>query len=327
MEIRQLKYFVAIVDGGSLSRAAQTLFIAQSALSKQISDLEKDLGTELLNRTRTGISATESGKIFYDHARAILKQIAEARSAVKSSDQHIVGNVAMALPQSVANALALPLNSAARQRLPGVTLQLNEELSGNIAEQLMQGTVDFAILSANLPLKAFQCQALADEELFLICGPEQEAFLGDGDIAFEELERVPLLLSSRQHDQCLRVILENEAAQRKLVIGNIAAEINSVHILKRGVLAGMGCTILPKAPVSQELERGQMSARRIGQSGLFRTLMLCASTTTPMTNPKRAVATLLIELVHELCESGQWPGAVARYDDAGALSDAGRRPA
>ena len=70
MELRQFKYFVAIVDCGSLSRAAQQLFIAQSALSKQMAELEAELGTQLLLRSRNGVAMTEAGKVFYEYATA-----------------------------------------------------------------------------------------------------------------------------------------------------------------------------------------------------------------------------------------------------------------
>ncbi|REM13282.1 LysR family transcriptional regulator, partial [Mycobacterium tuberculosis] len=73
-ELRQFKYFVAIVDCGSLSRAAQQLFIAQSALSKQMAELEGELGTQLLLRSRNGVAMTEAGKVFYEYAQGITKQ-------------------------------------------------------------------------------------------------------------------------------------------------------------------------------------------------------------------------------------------------------------
>jgi len=82
LEIRQIKYFLAVVDSGSVSRAAGRLFVAQSALSKQISDLETDLDVQLLHRSRSGVFPTESGKVFYEYGKAILKQMSDAREAV-----------------------------------------------------------------------------------------------------------------------------------------------------------------------------------------------------------------------------------------------------
>ncbi|MBR7784395.1 LysR family transcriptional regulator, partial [Undibacterium luofuense] len=75
MELRQLRYFVAIVDHGSLSRAARVLHIVQPALTQQIQALEEELGAMLLHRSAQGMQATDAGKLFYEHAQAILKQV------------------------------------------------------------------------------------------------------------------------------------------------------------------------------------------------------------------------------------------------------------
>jgi hypothetical protein len=122
---------------------------------------------------------------------------------------------------------------------------------------------------------------------------------------------LPLVLSGKEHNHCLRAIVEAAAAEQHLQIGQVTAEINSVHILKSAVLAGIGCTVFPKAVVQHELAAGSLVAHRIGTDGLFCTLVLCASKSISLTNPKRAVAQLLIDVIGQLCAGGEWPGAVA----------------
>ena len=85
MELRQLRYYVAIVDHGSLSRAATVLHVAQPALTQQLRQLEQELGAQLLHRSAQGVLCTDAGKVFYEHAQAILKQVGDARSAVTQS--------------------------------------------------------------------------------------------------------------------------------------------------------------------------------------------------------------------------------------------------
>jgi LysR family nitrogen assimilation transcriptional regulator len=87
MELRQLRYFVAIVDHGSLSRAALVLHVAQPALTQQLRQLEDELGAQLLHRSAQGVTSTDAGRLFYQHALAILKQVADARSAVAQSTE------------------------------------------------------------------------------------------------------------------------------------------------------------------------------------------------------------------------------------------------
>ncbi len=318
MELRQFKYFVAIVDSGSLSRAAQTLYIAQSALSKQISDLEGELGTQLLDRTRSGVRVTETGKIFYEYSLAILKQVDDVRTAVKSSAEHIVGKVALAIPQSVSNALALPLNIAARQRFPGIELNLNEELTGNLIDQLSQGRVDFAILTDNISLNGFKYRPIVQEELFVISAANNPPMPEGQALTLANTLSLPLVLSSKEHNHCLRAIVDMKASVENLTIKNVVAEINSVQILKSAVLAGIGHTIFPKAPVQPEINQGSLQAHRIGPDGIFRTLIICTSKNIPMTNPKRAVLRLVVDVIDQLCKSGDWSGATSLRDSMGA---------
>jgi LysR family nitrogen assimilation transcriptional regulator len=87
MELRQFKYFLEIADRKSLSRAAKQLHVAQSALSRQVAELEAELGVKLLVRSRNGVRTTEVGQVSYEYAQGILKQIRDAREAVlRSSD-------------------------------------------------------------------------------------------------------------------------------------------------------------------------------------------------------------------------------------------------
>ncbi len=168
MELRQLRYFVAIVDHGSLSRAALVLHVAQPALTQQLRQLEEELGAQLLHRSAQGVLSTDAGKVFYEHAQAILKQVGDARSAVTQSTTRPSGSVTLGLPHSISGALALPLLMAVRSRYPEITLQLTEELSGNLAEQLKSGRINLAVLFDDGQLSAFASTALVDEALMFI---------------------------------------------------------------------------------------------------------------------------------------------------------------
>ena len=148
MEIRQIKYFVAVIDCGSLSSAARQVHVAQSALSKQMSALEDDLGVQLFHRSHNGVVASEAGKVFYEYAQGMLKHLGDARAAVSSSPDSLSGSITVALPQSVATLLAMPLMRAVAARYPQVAFHLNEELTGNVMDQLLHGRIDLALFSA-----------------------------------------------------------------------------------------------------------------------------------------------------------------------------------
>jgi LysR family nitrogen assimilation transcriptional regulator len=167
MELGQLRYFVAIVDHGSLSRAALVLHVAQPALTQQLRQLEEELGAQLLHRSAHGVLSTDAGKIFYEHAQAILKQVADARSAVTQSTTRPSGSVTLGLPHSISGALALL--TAARATYPEITLQLTEEISGNLIEQLKSGRLNLAVLFDDGQLGGFEATPLVEEDLMYIC--------------------------------------------------------------------------------------------------------------------------------------------------------------
>ena len=168
MEIRQIKYFVAVIDCGSLSRAARQVHVAQSALSKQMSALEEDLGVQLFHRSHNGVVASEAGKVFYEYAQGMLKHLSDARAAVNSSQEEVSGSITVALPQSVATILAMPLMRAVAARYPQVAFHLNEELTGNVMDQLLHGRVDLALFtSLDLPPQVL-FSALIEEDFYLI---------------------------------------------------------------------------------------------------------------------------------------------------------------
>jgi LysR family nitrogen assimilation transcriptional regulator len=307
MELRQLRYFVAIVDHGSLSRAALVLHVAQPALTQQLRQLEADLGAQLLHRTPQGVHSTDAGKVFYDHAQAILKQVADARSAVTQSARP-TGNVTLGLPHSISGALALPLLTAARAQYPDITLQLTEELTGNLAEQLKSGRVNLAVLFDDGQLTPFATTPLAHEALRFICRTDAATFADRDRITLAEALGATLILPGLQHG--VRPRIEAVAQAAGLAIANVI-EINSIAILKSALMADMGATILPVAPMLPEIQRGQMRWLDIDSPAIARAVVLCASRTLPLTTAATAISQLVVTVARDLCTSGAWPGAQA----------------
>ncbi|SFL75312.1 LysR substrate-binding domain-containing protein [Rugamonas rubra] len=308
MELRQLRYFVAIVDHGSLSRAALVLHVAQPALSQQLRQLEQELGAQLLHRSAQGVLSTDAGKVFYEHAQAILKQVADAKSAVTQSAERPSGGVTLGLPHSISGALALPLLMAARERYPEITLQLTEELTGNLAEQLKSGRVNLAVLLDDGQLGPFACTPLVEEELRYICRAGSVFARPGGSIALEQALAATLILPGLQHG--VRPRIESVARAAGLSTANVI-EINSIAILKSALLADMGATILPAAPLLAELERGALVSQAIERPAISRTVVLCAPKNIPLTNAAAAVGRLVQQVSAELCAGGVWLGATA----------------
>lgn len=305
MELRQLRYFVAIVDHGSLSRAARVLHIAQPALTQQIRQLEEELETQLLHRSAQGVLATDAGKTFYEHAQAILKQVGDAKSAVAQSTAKPAGMVALGIPQSVSGALALPLLVAVRETYPEISLQLTEEISGNLIEQLRSGRINLAVLFDDGQLNAFATIPLVEEEMMFVTRADSAFAKPEGAVSLNDAINTSLILPSLQHG--VRPRIESIVRSAGLSIDN-CMDINSIAILRSAILADLGATILPAAPLLSDIERGLMRAHPISGVDISRTVALCSSRNIPLTNAAAAVERLVLDVTRELCSSNRWLG-------------------
>lgn len=303
MELRQLRYFLAIAEHGSLSKAAGSVFIAQSALSHQLAQLEGELGQALFHRLPRGVELTAAGRSFHPHALSILRQVADARHSVSQAEGETVGKVVFGIPHSVSQALALPLLKAIRSTLPRVELELTEELTGNLIPQLRTGVIQLAILLDDGQLDEFHSQPLLDESLLLI-SPANAADAPSGPIPLRDALRMPLILPASPHG--VRPIVEAAARQAGLAAPNVIADISSISILRTSLLAGLGHTLLPPMPMLHEIERGELRAVPIAPEALQRRVMLCSSRQIPLSAASLAVAHLLHTLVAELCRDGRW---------------------
>ena len=147
MNFRRLKYFVKIVDIGSLTQAAEVLHIAQPALSQQVATLEGELNQQLLIRTKRGVTPTDAGKILYTHARAILRQCEQAQLAVHNVGQSLSGQVSIGFaPGTAASSITMPLLQAVRAEFPEVVIYLHENSGAVLNEKLINHQLDMAVI-------------------------------------------------------------------------------------------------------------------------------------------------------------------------------------
>src|SRR5258706_7067466 len=170
VNLRRLKYFVKIVDIGSLTQASEVLHIAQPALSQQLATLEGEFQQQLLVRTKRGVVPTEAGRVLYRHAQVILRQFDQARSDVKNAGQTLSGQVSVGLaPGTAASALALPLLKTVRARHPQIGLYLNENFGTTLTELVTSGRMDMAVLDGGVGIvPGLSFEPLLTEEMFLV---------------------------------------------------------------------------------------------------------------------------------------------------------------
>lgn len=308
MEIRQLRYLAAIAEHGGVSKAAEKVFVAQSALSYQLAQLEAELGVPLFLRTRRGLELTDPGRTFLAHAVAILRQVEDARACVRNADDTPTGKVVFGIPHSISQALALPLLQAVRQRLPQVELELTEELTGNLTRQLRSGLLNLAVLFDDGQTAEFAHQALVTERLCLIGLPPQRRSRVPASITLRKALGLPLILPASPHG--VRPIIEAVARQRGYPAPRVVADISSISILRTALLAGMGQTLLPVMPLRADIDAGRLQAVPVVTPVLARQVVLCAPRHIPQSSAAAAVARLTVQLARDLCARDDWQGAV-----------------
>lgn len=241
MDIRQLKYFVQIVESGSLSKASRQLFIVQPALSQQMTRLEEEVGKSLLVRSVRGVVPTENGEALYQHAKFVLRLLDEAVLVARQEYAHIGGRVTLGLAPDTASLLGLPLLRHLKGKYPGILLNIVVGLPIHLEERARQSQLDVAILFSKTAANELTYEPLLDEEVFVVIPADSRLVPQKKKaVTMAEAAALPLVLSSPQHNLRRRILQEFERANLKT---NIVAEIDSLELIMRYVAEGGGATI------------------------------------------------------------------------------------
>jgi LysR family nitrogen assimilation transcriptional regulator len=226
MELKQLEYFRHVAELGSFTRAASFLSIVQPALSRQVRQLEIELGQSLFERNGRGVILTDAGSRLLEHARGILTQIGRARQELEEQRNGDSGHITLGLPPSLGRSVTVPLVKAFNALLPNVRLATVEGLSAYVLEWLNVGRVDCALVYNATASPSMDLQPLLDDQLFLIAPRDQTASRrARKSITLAELGQYPLIIPSRPH--AMRMSVENALAGVEQKI-RVAYEIESI---------------------------------------------------------------------------------------------------
>ena len=310
MDLRQLRYFVTIVEEGSFSKAALRLRIAQPALSHHVRTMEQDMKVELLFRTPQGVRPTESGETLERHARMILAQMDVAMEAVKARQTEPEGEVRVGLPGTVSQMLCVPLINEARRRYPKIKLRVAEAMSGYVLDWLLKGKIDLGVLYRRATDRGLSSVHLFSEELCLVgpVKPFDHPLPPDGTIEFQSMTDLPLILPSRGHG--LRDLLDERALAEGVIL-ETDIDIDSYNQIKLLVEGGLGYSILPRAAIQPEVTRGRLLGWPIGTPPLSRDLHLVRPNDRPLSRAVQAIEELTNTVLIKLVQDGIWPATLA----------------
>ncbi|OWT64193.1 LysR family transcriptional regulator [Candidimonas nitroreducens] len=307
MDLRQFRYFVQIVESGSLAKASRQLSIVQPALSQQIAKLEEDIGRPLLVRSSRGVTPTPNGTALYHHAKFVLRQVDQAVVIARKEKSALSGCVKLGLAPTTNCQLGLPLMRHIRQCMPGVSINVIEGMSVHLQHMAQIGELDLAILFHPKAASEMEFEPLLEEDLFVIL-PADSPLVPPmkKSLSLEEIASLPLIVPST--DRGLRRCITAEFSHANVPL-NAVAEIDSLPLLMRCLADGMGVTIKPMAAIHSWREPEYWRVLPIADAQMKRTSLLYSLPEKKLSPCASVVRDELYLLIRELIGSGSWQGA------------------
>ena len=313
MDLRQLRYFVEIVESGSFSKAASRLHVAQPALSQHVRRMEEELGVALQHRGTQGVMPTEAGERLGRHARRLLDEFAEIPESVRDAAATPRGEVRFGMPGTVAERLAVPLIEAARARYPGIRIRVVEAMSGYVPDWLRRGDVDLAMIYGAADPRGLTVHHALSEEICLFAGASiRDARRSGRAVSLKHAARLPLIVPGPGHG--LRDLIDDAARAARATVSP-AIEIDSYSQIKKLAMRGLGFGMLPLTAVEAEAEKGVFRTWRLTPR-VTRKVYLAYATERPLLNAPRAIGQLSWQVLRRLVLEKTWAARLPGDDEA-----------
>ncbi|CAN5418510.1 LysR substrate-binding domain-containing protein [soil metagenome] len=298
MEIRHLRYFVAMAETGSLMKASERLHVAQPALSVHLANLEAELGTTLVTRSNRGVELTPDGAFLYERAVNLLKYHQDSLVALKDRSARPSGQVSVGLTSAMPALLAPELYRAASKALPDVTLYIVDASTSALYEWLQEGRIDMVTCFNLLETSELDSVPLYQEAYYLVGQPSPEDD-GSDEIEFDDILDLPLAMPSAS--TTLRKAMDDAAERRGLRV-TPRIETESAQALKALALAGDCYAVLPRACVHDEMMRGTLYGRKLVNPNLRGMMTLVNLASRPLGPAQLAVRELIKTITRQFAD-------------------------
>jgi LysR family transcriptional regulator, hydrogen peroxide-inducible genes activator len=247
MELHQLRYFCAVAETGSFSRAAEQCHVAQPSLSQQILKLEDELGARLFDRLGRSVRLTDLGKTFLPRARAVLRELEAAKGDVRERKDSISGPISVGVIPTVAPYFLAPHLTAFTRQFPQAQLTVVEEITPILLERLRASRVDVALLALPIRGHEFEAFPLLTEHLFAAL-PKNHKLARRDSLSLKDLHAEPFLLLRDGH--CFRDTAV-AACDRARLSPQVIFESGQFSSILSMVGTGMGVSIVPEMAVDK----------------------------------------------------------------------------
>jgi DNA-binding transcriptional LysR family regulator len=244
VDLKRLRYFVAIAEAGSFTGASSKLFTAQPPLSYQIKQLESELGCKVFNRNTRGISLTNAGNTLLRHAREILAQVEETKATLQRINAGLDGTISIGFVPSASKSVIPKFLDIFRQSWPQVEIRLNESISNDQIEQLAKQQIDLAIVRPPLMSQNFQVLATINDPFCVAFPKKWDLPPAGGQINLATFASRPMVAFKRYStraffDQTISLCINAGFSPK------ISSEVTTVHGALDLVSVAHGFAIIP----------------------------------------------------------------------------------
>lgn len=266
MDIRQLQMFLAVAEESSFTRAGERLHVSQSAISRQIGLLEKELGGPLFNRDGRRVSLTHPGELLLETAYNVSRQLEDVAGQISDVHGLLRGRLHLAGGMTVCMYILPRLLKAYRGLHRQVDLRVSTGTFEAILKKLRSHEVDLALLTLPVVAKDLEILPVLKEELVVVTAPSHP-LARKGTVDAQELGKYPLVLyesGSNTREAVERFLREERVA------ADVAMETENVEIIKAMVASGTGITVISHAAIARELKQKRLAFARISGRKLYR---------------------------------------------------------
>lgn len=264
MNLQQLITFSTVVSEGSMTAAAEKLYLTQPAVSQQIRNLEEELGVGLLERGARHARPTVQGQLLYDYARRIIQLTQQAQAAIQTMAEGVQGNLRIGTLNSLGLQLVAPSVATLLKHHNRVSIQLAYEDAREVLQALGDGKMDVAILpeiaASTAESMGLQARPLHKDEMWLVASGKDPSL--PEEISFSDLHQRPFVKLSEKFegfDSAFKAAVSKSGVQLNTVF-----ESNNVGTLKRVIESGLGWGFLPAHAIRKQVRMGRLAHIQVG---------------------------------------------------------------
>ncbi len=269
--LKQLKYICAVADIKHFSKAADSCFVSQSALSTGINELEQNLGVQIFERHNKQVLITPLGEDLVARARIILTQTSDLMAIAQQSAEGFIRQLHIGVIPTIAPFMLPKLLGLLNEHHSQTDVLIREDLSQNLIEMLNKGEIDVALMALPFATQDFVTYELFDDPLLLAL-PKNHSLAGKKKVSLDELKQVPMLILEDGH--CLRDHSLN-ACSFSINDIDVPYQASSLHTLMKMVSNGIGGTLLPRMAANSDLVKSnEISICEIDKTNMNRKIAL-----------------------------------------------------